>query len=421
MEIDKSLLIFNKSNIFTPDNISIMMAKYLNEYGNLLEPSVGSGQLIKHINISNYNSIDIFDINEEYINQYPKEKNINPHVADFIKYVFPINVKYDNIIMNPPYIRIQDLSVEYREYLKNEYKILQCGSIDYYYAFILKCISLLNENGIMVAITPNSYLYNKSAIPLREYLMKNKYIYKIIDFKDNKVFPNVSTYCCITIFKKNNETDNIIYNDTIIKYADINTDTYNIFDIKNIDKNITKLKDICNIRNGIATLRDSIYIHNIKLYDEPCWKIITNGYLDKWIIYPYDKNAKIIDETSFSKQNPQTYKYLQEHKNELDKRDKGKKQYATWYAYGRTQSLKLPNAKHVIYIPSFINPENYKPLIDTPKLFISSICIEPNDNVDVNYIVEVLKKNINYIKANCQKKSGGWITLTTTLLKNIPI
>ncbi len=45
---------------------------------------------------------------------------------------------------------------------------------------------------------------------------------------------------------------------------------YNIF----IEKGILgtkKLGDICNIKNGIATLRDKIYIHKERKYEEPCW------------------------------------------------------------------------------------------------------------------------------------------------------
>jgi hypothetical protein len=37
--------------------------------------------------------------------------------------------------------------------------------------------------------------------------------------------------------------------------------------------------------------------------------------------------------------NPQTYSFLEDHKEELGKRDKGNKLYPKWYSFGRTQSL----------------------------------------------------------------------------------
>lgn len=182
----------------------------------------------------------------------------------------------------------------------------------------------------------------------------------------------------------------------------------------------------------MATLRDNIYIHKKKLYNEPCWKVITNGSIDKYIIFPYDNNNtnktyKIIDENIFSRDNPQTYKYLCDNKQELAKRDKGNKIYALWYAYGRTQSLQSSNPSNpsqqikYIYIPTFINPENITYLIDDPKLFVSCLCIMPNDNKYIDIIINAIKQNIEYIKNNSSKRGGGWINLTSTVIKNIPI
>ena len=100
---------------------------------------------------------------------------------------------------------------------KGKWDILTKGNLDIYYAFILKCLDLLTDDGVMVSITPNSYLYNKSSQKLREYLVKNRHIERIIDFKSEKVFPNVSTYCCITIYNKK-EKESFIYNDKTINY-----------------------------------------------------------------------------------------------------------------------------------------------------------------------------------------------------------
>ena len=61
-KIDETLLNFSNCDIFTPDNISQKMSLYLYKEGNLLEPSVGDGQLLKFINIDNYENIDVYDI-----------------------------------------------------------------------------------------------------------------------------------------------------------------------------------------------------------------------------------------------------------------------------------------------------------------------------------------------------------------------
>tara|TARA_A100001015_G_scaffold136661_1_gene151583 strand:+ start:4966 stop:6207 length:1242 start_codon:yes stop_codon:yes gene_type:complete len=413
MDID--LQKFIKCDVFTPDDISKLMASKLNNKGTILEPSVGSGNLLKYINLENYEYVDIFEIKKEYLDIIPSHKKINIYNCDFIKK--HIDTKYDNIIMNPPYIKTQDLSKDYRNYLKTNFDILKNGIIDIYYAFIIKCVDLLKTNGIFVSITPNAYLYNKSSIRLRKYLFDNKYIQEIIDFNDKKVFPNNSVYCCITIFSKTDK-QHIIYNNRKILYTDI-IKNYSLFNTTS--NNNLKLKNICKIRYGIATLRDKIYIHSTKLYDEPCWKKITKGNTEKFIIYPYNQGV-IIDEEIFSQENPFTYNYLLSKKVELSKRDKGNKKYPKWYSYGRTQSLKY-SKKKCIYIPCFLNPETIHEniTINSNILHSGCLCIEPNNEQDIELIIKTIINNKEFIKLNSSKRSGGWINLNSRTLYDLEL
>lgn len=406
---------FKKCDIFTPSNISSFMSSFLKKEGNLLEPSVGEGNLLSNIDLTLYKEIDIFEIKKQYLDKCPNVENICKYHCDFLKK--NIEKKYDNIILNPPYIRIQDLDEEYITFLKEKWNSLQSGNIDIYYFFLMKCLELLNDDGIMVSITPNSFLYNKSAKPLRKFIIENKFLYKIIDYKSEKIFPNVSTYCCISIFRKK-LNDNIIYNDEIISYNEI--DDYNYFFQKKIISNKC-LKDICSIKNGIATLRDKIYIHHNKKINEPCWKNITNGRIDKWIIFPYDENGKIIKENVFKKNNPKTFQYLLENKNELLKRDKGKQNYPEWYAFGRTQSLILSKQENVIFIPTFCSPNNIILKVENPKLFFSCLCIEPKNNIDITVIERVIQNNTKFIENQSSKRGSGWINLSSRILYQIPL
>lgn len=412
-EVDTDLQKFIKCDVFTPDDMSKLMASKLNNKGTILEPSVGSGNLLKYINLEKYDSLDIFEIKKEYLDCIPSNEKINVYNCDFIKK--QIDTKYDNIIMNPPYIKMQDLSIQYRDYLKKEFAILQNGLVDIYYAFIIKCLQLLKDDGVLVSITPNAYLYNKSSLDLRKYLFDNRYIKEIIDFNDSKVFPTVSVYCCITIFTKTSK-ESILYNNREIPYTDA-IKNYSLFNTTSGDQ--LQLKDICKISNGIATLRDKIYIHNEKLYDEPCWKKITNGNTERFIIYPYNKGV-IISEDVFSKENPLTYNYLLSHKDELAKRDKGNKTYPKWYSYGRTQSLKYSEKKG-IYIPCFLNPEliNENITVNNNILHSGCLCIRPNNEADIQKIIKCIIDNKEFIKLNSSKRSGGWINLSSRTLYDL--
>jgi hypothetical protein len=412
-DIDGDLYNFTKCDVFTPENISKIMISKLHKKGTLLEPSVGTGNLLNHLSIKNYELIDVYEIKNEYL-QKINYINVNKYNEDFIK--ANIHKKYDNIIMNPPYIKVQDLSSDYRDFLKNNFTLLETGLVDIYYAFIIKCLNLLNNGGVMVSITPNTYLYNKSSLTLRKYLFDNCLIKEIIDFKDQKVFENVSVYCCITVFTKEPKT-HLIYNNTNILYSDI-TKNYSLF---NFNSSNDTLKSICKITNGIATLRDNIFIHNKPLYDEPCWKPITNGTTFKSILYPY-KNGKIIEEDEFKKENPLSYAFLEQNKDELKKRDNGAKIYPAWYAYGRSQSINHSNKK-CIYIPCFIDPQNINTCIYVRQgmLHHGCLCIEPFDENDIDKIIDAIKKNIQFIVDNSSKRSAGWINISSRVLYDVSL
>jgi hypothetical protein len=413
--MDNDLQEFVKCDVFTPDDISEIMASKLYNRGNLLEPSVGNGNLLKYINLDKYDYVDVYEIKKEHLETIATNEKIRTYCCDFIKK--DIDIKYDNIIMNPPYIKMQDLTVNYRDYLKQNFDVIKKGIIDIYYAFIIKCLNLLKDDGILVAITPNSYLYNKSSLSLRKYLFDNRYIQEIIDFNHKKVFPNVSVYCCITIFTKTDK-EFLIYNNSKILYTDI-IKNYSLFNT--LGKEELTLKDICKIKNGIATLRDNIYIHNKKLFDEPCWKLITNGNTQKFIIYPYNEGI-IIDEEVFNKENPLTYNYLLTNKDELSKRDKGNKKYPTWYSFGRTQSLKY-SSKKCIYIPCFFNPDEIDNSIymHCNILHVGCLCIEPINEKDIQQIINCIVNNKEFIKQNSSKRSGGWINLSSRTLYDIKL
>ena len=132
----------NKCDVFTPDGISKIMSNYLpNNGGNLLEPSVGNGQLLKYIKLDTYTEIDVYDITPLYLEQCITAPNIQKHCEDFIMAEIP--KKYKNIIMNPPFIKFQDLTLETRKYIKDTWTQLKSGNIDIYCAFLLKCLDLL--------------------------------------------------------------------------------------------------------------------------------------------------------------------------------------------------------------------------------------------------------------------------------------
>ena len=153
-----------------------ILSKYGCKYDNILEPSCGSCEFVRTLSKLHPNSnIDCVEYDKTIFKgikslQTDKIKIVND---DFVKY--ECNKNYDLIIGNPPYfvIKKDKCPKEYHNYLD--------GRPNIYLLFILKCLTLLNDNGILAFILPNNFLncsyYNK----VRNHIKNN---YKLIDIID---------------------------------------------------------------------------------------------------------------------------------------------------------------------------------------------------------------------------------------------
>ena len=85
-EIDNTLKNFIKSDIFTPDNIvKIMSDKIIyNNKNSVLEPAVGTGNLLKFLELDKIEKIDVYDIKENYLNDIDKIIN-NSKIRHILK------------------------------------------------------------------------------------------------------------------------------------------------------------------------------------------------------------------------------------------------------------------------------------------------------------------------------------------------
>ena len=188
------------------------------------------------------------------------------------------------------------------------------GMIDLYIVFYEIGINLLNDKGKLGYISPNSFMKNSSQKKFRNYLIDNKYISAIYDFKTSKIFQDADTYTCICILNKNkNRTDfSVDYKEySMYKVVVENKFSFEYFanqlhdnpwnlssdeDIKFLEKNRNlpiKISNMAIVQNGIATNRDAVYV--IHTY---CNKELTEEYCGKHtdkkkIVYFEDKSGNI--------------------------------------------------------------------------------------------------------------------------------
>lgn len=343
---------------------------------------------------------------------------------------------FDCIIGNPPYVNPHDMSKETALFLKKTFQTTKSGVYNIFYAFIEHGMNFLGEYGKLSYIVPNNFLTIKAAKNLRELLACSKWIEKIIDFANNMVFKPVRTYNCIIQLSKRmkkefeycvmEKTDDISFSLGQIKLDKMPLDKLDSNGWQLVDKktrtNITKIESqICSIkefvRTGIATLRDEVYMVEYdgeKYYKEVngnkytveqelvkrLYKIPELKQCDcisaacRYIIFPYRKNKtgfEIIPEEELYKNYPLTYEYLFSRKEELDGRDKGKKNNVSWYAYGRTQGLNKFGNK--LLFPTFASIPRFTMVEDEYALFCNGYAVFENDYIDL----EVLRRILNSV------------------------
>ncbi|MCF0070038.1 SAM-dependent methyltransferase [Dyadobacter sp. CY261] len=298
--------------------------------------------------------------------------------------------KFDMIVGNPPYIRIQHLPEAQRKYVQNHYSFCSTGSTDAFIAFFQLATKLLASDGICGMITPNSYLVSESAAPLRKYFSKNRYLKQITNYRNIPVFGATSTYPAITIFG-GKPRDSFRFEHCINNRFEYEGRDIPQFELKDdvpwqlsvqaqVAQNGRRLGDICKISVGLTTLADGCYLFNIisekngvvyakskngffahleKSLLKPIIKgsklKSANDAVTEYILFPYQKDEsdkqRIIPEETLKTEFPQTYSYFLKVKSELDRRDNGKPNAVAWYAFGRAQGLDNAFGKKIIFSP----------------------------------------------------------------------
>jgi len=147
--------------------------------------------------------LNVIDEIHERIKDIMKEKKINsiPKIAILNEdslYVSGFDNKMDYVFGNPPYVRRKNLSSEDIKIAKEQkFK----GMVDLYILFFFKGMKMLKKDGILGYISPNSFFYTASGLPLRKMLINDVEVKKIINLGHENPFDNADTYTAITIFK----------------------------------------------------------------------------------------------------------------------------------------------------------------------------------------------------------------------------
>lgn len=115
------------------------------------------------------------------------------------QWMFGLKEKFDLVIGNPPYMRVQGVQQtqgDYVPYYRDKYQSAR-GSFDLYALFIERGYELLNKQGEFAYIVPHKFFQAAFGQSLRELLTQRSALRQIVRFGSEQVFNEATTYTCL--------------------------------------------------------------------------------------------------------------------------------------------------------------------------------------------------------------------------------
>ena len=350
----------NLGQYFTTHNVlrEKVFEFILNSPSNILEPSIGRGDLITFItdNIPNI-SFDMYEIdtNIKLLDQIQKDQVI---YGDFMTQ--PITKTYKTIVGNPPYVRTKT------------------GNL--YIDFTEKCYKLLDDNGELIFIVPSDFLKLTSASKLLNTMATTGTFTHIFHPHNEKMFENASIDVIVFRYCKNSLIDKkVLYNDKLLYIT--NSNGLITFGEEEHNNNVM-FQDYFDIYVGLVSGKEDVYKNN------------EFGNIE--LLNGEDKIDKYICIETYPCDNDEINKYLLHHKKELIERKIRKFNENNWFEWGAPRNITTINAnigKDCIYVYNLTRKSNISFMGKVNYFGGGLIMLKPKKECNLNNIVAYMNSD----------------------------
>ena len=335
----------------------------LNKPSNILEPSIGQGDLIEFItNQIPGVGFDMYEI-DDTIELLDCIQKGNVIYGDFMDQ--PITKTYQTIVGNPPYIKTKK------------------GNL--YIDFTEKCYNLLGNNGELIFIVPSDFLKLTCASKLLNTMMTNGAITHIFHPHNEKMFANASIDVIVFRYCKNNSIEKTVLYNGVLRYI---TNSNGLITFGEDAANSSVLfQDYFDIYVGLVSGKEEVY-KNEELGNME----VLNGE---------GKIEKYIYVEKFPCQDERTNSLLLQNKQALIERRIRKFNENNWFEWGAPRNMTAINAnigQDCIYIYNLSRKSNIAFLGHVNYFGGNLTMLKPKKACNLNNIVAYL--NSDTFKSN---------------------
>ncbi len=359
-------------------------------------------------------------------------------------------VGFDVVIGNPPYISHD--KIDFREYLKSNYKCFEAFA-DLYCYFFEKGISILTHKGYLNFITSNSFLKAEYGKPLRDYFNDNGQFVQLINIEDAQIFEDAIVNTVVANFAKSksdikSQIVNQKYNiqDNFIDFIERHSFEYDFDDFKIKSWNLAKPEQInlgrkisnkgktleeigAKIRLGIATGSNEAFVIDEDIKNRLIAKDPKSIDLIKPLLrgrdinrYSYQQEKYILltkNGIDVKKEYPVIYEYLDSFGDGFKKRGAKGNHWTNLRACSFFDDFKEPK---IIWI-ELADTNKFAICDDEIYLLNSAYFLLPPKDVNIKYLNGLLNSKVikYYLRLIANTSGVGTTRWINIYVKDFPI
>jgi type I restriction-modification system DNA methylase subunit len=382
---------------------------------------------------------------------------------------------FDAVIGNPPYIRVQTLQ-EWApfevEFYKRHYTAASSGNYDIYVVFVEKGLSLLRSQGKLGYILPHKFFNAKYGEPLRALITKGSHLSEIVHFGDQQVFEGATNYTCLLFLEKDGKrkfeftkvddleawrTEGKAVRGTI-PASRATASEWNfavgggVSVFARLSKMPVKLKGVAHVFVGTQTSADEVFVldncrqrgkrlsgasksldREVTVEGASTVPFLRGKEIRRYqplhaaarLLCPYvisEQQFRLLRRSEMADKLPLALAYLASNRRLLERRERGRFNGESWYAFGYPKSMTLFQRPKIV-VPDYNNVPSFT--FDSGGHFFKTGygILLTDASFSAFYLLGLLNSKLlfKYLSSISTFLRGGYVRFWTQFVEQLPI